>query len=118
MSIPSYPLVRWFTTPLRADGPEDAPVREEVLSDIAQATYQGVHDNVIAVRTPLGAAVLEATTVHGAPIVLVDHVRDDHWARVQFWMNASSLDDIYEHLQALPRLSFEQIFVHGGPRSN
>jgi len=76
--------------------------------------YHGVHDNVIVVRTPLGAAVLEATTVHGAPFVLVDHVRDDQWARVQFWINASSLGDIYTRLQALPRVSFAQILVYGG----
>jgi hypothetical protein len=106
-------LKRRFTMSLRADSAEDDPVRNEVLRDLAEAIAHAVHENVVVIETPLGAALLEATTMDGAPIVLVDHIRRDHWARVQFWTNASSLADVYARLHTLPRLTFEQIFLLG-----
>jgi hypothetical protein len=106
-------LKRWFAMPLRADGPEDDPVRNEVLRDLAEASAHGVHDNLVVVETPLGAALLEAMTMKGSPIVLIDHIRRDHWARVQFWTNASSLAEVYTRLRTLPRVAFEQIFLRG-----
>lgn len=53
----------------------------------------------------------ESVVRQGCKLVLFDHVQNDRWVHQQFWMNATSVGDLGDRLRALPRVSFDALFV-------
>lgn len=108
----AFALARWFQPERYANRPEDDFVREEILGDLYAATTVAVHtDGTTLVRTPNGAAMVEAYDDRGAPLVRFDYVRHDRWERTAFDMNASSVRHLGDHLRTLPRVPFDELFV-------
>jgi hypothetical protein len=104
-----FALARWFDIPVEASGPYDDEKREEILGDVYDATVVGVSGNKVIARTPLGACIMEAT--ENGQLVEFDHAHDGLWKRTRFWMNASSVRHLGDHLRTLPRRPFDELFV-------
>ena len=107
----SFDLARWFALPEDASGKEDDEVRERVLSDAYGASKVAYAEGLVMAKTPTGAVMLEKEEVDGAKLVWVDSVEDLRWKRVRFWMNESSVRDLLAHLEGLPQVAFEEIFM-------
>jgi hypothetical protein len=107
----AFALARWFQPERYADRPEDDFVREEILSEVYNAEACAVHDGTVLVRTPSGACCIEKIDADGSPLVTFDYVSNTNWTRTKFWMNASSVRDLGDRLRAVPRASFDALFV-------
>lgn len=107
----AYALARWFDIPRDASGPCDDLTRELVLDDVMHATAVAVSGDDVLARTPLGACMMRTNDDDTCPLVFFDHVRNDRWTRVTFWMNASSVRDIGNALRLAPRASLDDLFT-------
>lgn len=107
----AFTLARWFQMERYANRPEDDFVRDEILNDLYAAEAVAVSGDSLLVRTPNGACFVERKTVDGAPLVMFDYVWNERWERTNFWMNASSVEHLGEHLLAVPRADFDSIFA-------
>ena len=105
----AFSLARWFDEVHNASGPEEEGEREAVLEDVYAAVAVAVEGKCMLAKTPKGAVML--TREEGEGLVWFDAVSDERWERVRFWMNATSVSDLCEHLGHLPQVAFEEIFM-------
>lgn len=108
----AFTLARWFTAPVNANGSHDDVQREEVLSEVYQASIVAVSGSTTMVKTPNGVVAIERK----ADLVDFDYVADTTWTHIRFWMNASSVKDLGHVLRSKPRGDFDSLFTHGRSR--
>jgi hypothetical protein len=116
MSASAFELARWFQAERYANRPEDDFVRDEVLEALYQRTECVGHgkDGQMLAKTDQGMCMVEFRNVDGSPLVTFDFVSDSNWTRTSFWMNASSVDDLVNHLEQFePVGDFDEMFVQG-----
>lgn len=119
-----FSLARWFQAPEDISG-ADAPIgpdgmdaRERILSDLyRRARKVAVKTSDIdgkvttLVVTDVGAAMIEVGGDVPEGMVVFDYVENARWGRKRFWMNASSVKTLGDHLRTLPRADFDALFV-------
>jgi hypothetical protein len=116
----AFKLARWFTQADYVNGPEDGmdetgmTARERILADLYHAERVAVHGDTVLVKTPNGACMIERETVEGCELVTFDYVEDARWTHTAFWMNASSVTGLGDHLRTVPRAEFNDLFF--GPQ--
>lgn len=115
----AFTLARWFQAPIDASGADEAidedgmDTRERILNDLHRATAVGEHDDgTLLAVTPTGAAMIWP---EADGLVVFDYVRSDCWGRTRFWMNASSVTRLLEHLRTVPREPFDYLFTGTRP---
>lgn len=109
----AFTLARWFQPEEEINGVTHDELREEILSEVQNATAIAVKGSTVLARTPRGVCAMEAKEVRGCKVVTFDMVWNDRWTRQSFWMNASSVADLGAALRTKPRVAFNTVFVRG-----
>jgi hypothetical protein len=103
----------WYSRPVPVGRDDDAE-RERILRSVAAAEAYAVKEKVVIVRGPAGRTLMEVQTAGGSPIVLFTHADRDATRVRHFWMNATSVTFLGDHLRSHPelRVEFDSIFFN------
>lgn len=103
--------VKWYSRPISKNGPEDDFVRDRILMQVYQAIEVAyADDKSIITRCFEGRCIVKEEMQQGCPIVTFNWVSDKDDEHVTFWMNKSSVQDLFMIFRRIPEGDFEDIF--------
>ena len=93
-----FSIAQWYTQPHWINESHQDYLREEILDKISKCKEFGRKDDSIIVRVSDGRVLIEKNIVNGCPLRFFAFLKNDSWARSDFWMNESSVKELIEHI--------------------
>ena len=106
-------ITKWYSRPEEKNKPEDEFDRDRILMQVYQSMEVGYKDdkeeNIIVICFD-GRCIIERKMVQGSPLVYFNWVSNETTEHFSFWMNESSVEDLFMIFKRLPKGNFQDLF--------